>query len=172
MGKQYKKEPNFEILNFKLLTLYLRGHFHDTKGQKWDLSTRTRGSRVRVSLLWWTWGSPLIRWTQKGARSGLSTPALFFPAPFAGLLRAADIDFSTLHLRLLTITHPLNAYFGQSIHQLLIHQLLILSWHYTWNWGNRNKHGRIFHSQRTYSLVARDRKIIRFISSEHGDPGF
>lgn len=113
MRKQYKKKPNFEILNFKLLTHCLKEdhfHIHFMKGQKWDLSISIYGSRVQVSLLWSAVDSPLIRWTQKGARSGLS-----FPDLFSGLLRADEIDFSKLWLELLTMTHLSNAYFRQSI---------------------------------------------------------
>lgn len=101
------------------------------KGQKWDLSVSTCGSRVQVALLWWTAGSPLSRWTRKGASSGLSkgphSAQLHFQA-FGeqikqALTEAIDNDELTECFTLGKVS--------------VIHQLLILSWHYTWCWGKQ-----------------------------------
>lgn len=64
-----------------------------------------------MALLWWTAGSPLSRWTRRGASSGLSK------GPYSAQLhfQAYGEQIKQALTEGLTTTHLLNAYFGQSI---------------------------------------------------------
>lgn len=42
-------------------------HVNFLKEQKWDLSTSSCGSKIQVSLPWWTAGSLLTQWTLQRA---------------------------------------------------------------------------------------------------------